>query len=158
MHCPSSLASLKTASCLSKTAQTWRENRQIAQTWCTFPANRSDMARKSGSMKRSRKTNPGSKAAPQKLCLKSAKNLCLGHRFFDEIRQNPPILWCFQANVTDSLQKSGALSPSLTDRLLFSKRRTSRHAPHQAFFSPLTSRRAPRPTKLPPYLRFLNNI
>ena len=41
-------------------------------------------------------------------CLKSAKNLCLGHRFFDEIRQNPPILLCFQATVTDSLQKSGA--------------------------------------------------
>jgi len=45
------------------------------------------MARKSGSMKRVRKTTPGSKTAPQKLCLKSAKNLYLSHRFFDEIRQ-----------------------------------------------------------------------
>ena len=42
------------------------------------------------------------------LSLKSAKNLCLGHRFFDEIRQNPLILLHFQAKVTDSLQKSGA--------------------------------------------------
>ena len=77
------------------------------------------MSRKSGSMERARKTNPGSKAAPQKLCLKSAKNRCLGHRFFDEIRQNPPILLCFQANVTDSLQKSGALDPNLAGRWLF---------------------------------------
>ena len=45
-----------------------------------------------------------------KPCLKSAKNRCLGHRFFDEIRQNPPILLCFQAKVTDSLQKSGVLA------------------------------------------------
>ena len=63
------------------------KNRQIAQTWYTFPANYSDLARKSGSMKRVRKTTPGSKTAPQKLCLKSAKNLYLSHRFFDEIRQ-----------------------------------------------------------------------
>ena len=40
--------SLKAAPYLSKFTQTWRENRQIAQIWCTFPANRSDMARKSG--------------------------------------------------------------------------------------------------------------
>jgi len=43
-----------------------------------------------------------------KVRLKCAKNLCLGHRFFDEIRQNPPILLHFQAKGTDSLQKSGA--------------------------------------------------
>ena len=42
--------------------------------------------------------------------LKSAKNLCSGHRFFDEIRQNPQILCCYQAKVTDSLLKSGALA------------------------------------------------
>ena len=45
-----------------------------------------------------------------KVCLKSAKNLCLRHRFFDEIRQNPQILCCYQAKVTDSLLKSGALA------------------------------------------------
>ena len=38
MRCPSSLASLKTASCLCKTAQTWREK----------PANRSDSVSFSG--------------------------------------------------------------------------------------------------------------
>ena len=108
----------------------------------------STMARKSGSMQASMERQS---RARFKVCLKSAKNLCLGHRFFDEIRQNPPILWCFQANVTDSLQKSGALSPSLTDRLLFSKRRTSRHVQW-------SSRRAPRSIKPPPHLQFLNNI
>ena len=50
----------------------------------------------------------GQSRARFKVCLKSAKNLCLGHRFFDEIRQNPPILLHFQAKGTDSLQKSGA--------------------------------------------------
>ena len=40
--------SLKAAPCLSKFTQTWRENRQIAQIWCAFPANCPDMARKSG--------------------------------------------------------------------------------------------------------------
>ena len=45
-----------------------------------------------------------------KVCLKSVKNRCLRHRFFDEIRQNPQILCCYQAKVTDSLQKSGALA------------------------------------------------
>ena len=50
----------------------------------------------------------GQSRARFKVRLKSAKNLCLGHRFFDEIRQNPPILLHFQAKGTDSLQKSGA--------------------------------------------------
>ena len=52
--------------------------------------------------------HPGFKVTSRKLCLKSAKNLCVGHRFFDEIRQHPPILLHFQAKVTESLQKSGA--------------------------------------------------
>ena len=62
------------------------------------------------------KLTSDSKVASRKARLKSAKNLCLGHRFFDEIRQNPPILLCFQANVTDSLQKSGTLDSSLAGR------------------------------------------
>ena len=82
------------------------KNRQIAQTWCAFQANRSDMARKSGSMKGRTRTR-------FKLCLKSAKNLYFGYRFFDEIRQihrifnafrqKLPILWGNQAR-----SKSGA--------------------------------------------------
>ena len=62
----------------------------MAQTWHTFPANCSDSARKSGSMKVPMKTtchHPGFKVTSRELCLKSAKNLCLRHRFFDEIRQ-----------------------------------------------------------------------
>ena len=54
------------------------------------------------------KLTSDSKVTSRKVRLKSAKNLCLGYRFFDEIRQNPPILLCFQAKFTDSLQKSGA--------------------------------------------------
>ena len=61
------------------------------------------MTRKSGSLEGWARTR-------FKLRLKSTKNLCLRHRFFDETRQNPPILLCFQAKVTDSLQKSGALA------------------------------------------------
>ena len=87
MHCPSSLASLKSSSCLSKTAQTWREK----------PANSSDMTRFSGkSFRLGEKirlhgsvhdTTSRSKATSRKTRLKSAKNLYLSHRFFDEIRQ-----------------------------------------------------------------------
>ena len=54
--------------------------------------------------------------------LKNAKNLCLGHRFFDEIRQNPPILLCFQAKVTDSLQKSGARQTVQNQLKLYARR------------------------------------
>ena len=69
------------------------KNRQIAQTWWTFPANYSDMARKSGSMEgrtRTRfklclKSEPEKRA--WKASLKSAKILYFGYRFFDEIRQ-----------------------------------------------------------------------
>ena len=95
--------SLKSASSLSKTAQTWREK----------PANCSDLVNFSGKLLRygekirlhenAHETTPGYKATPLKVCLKSAKNLCLGHRFFVEIRQNPPILLCFQAKPTESL-------------------------------------------------------
>ena len=65
--------------------QTWREN----QAPCEHPWK-------------------GNLGHASKSRLKSTKNLCLGHRFFDEIRQNPPILLHYQAKVTDSLQKSGA--------------------------------------------------
>ena len=104
--------SLKTASCLSKFTQTWREK----------PANSSDLVSFSGKSFRhgekirlhenAHETTSGYKATPLKVCLKSTKNLCLGHRFFVEIRQNPPILLCFQAKPTDSLQKSGAATRS----------------------------------------------
>ena len=104
--------SLKSTLCLSKTAQTWREK----------PANCSDLVNFSGKSFRhgekirlyenAHETTSGYKATPLKVCLKSAKNLCLGHRFFDKIRQNPPILLCFQAKPTDSFQKSGAATRS----------------------------------------------
>ena len=69
------------------------KNRQIAQTWCAFPANHSDMARKSGSMKGRAwmrfklclESEPEKRA--WKASLKSAKILYFGYRFFDEIRQ-----------------------------------------------------------------------
>ena len=79
------------------------------------------MSRKSGSMRVLMKLTSDSKVTSRNARLKSAKNLCLGHRFFDEIRQNPPILLCFQAKFTDSLQKSGALDPNLAGRRLFRK-------------------------------------
>ena len=106
------LLSLKNASCLSKTAQTWRGK----------PANCSDLVNFSGKSFRhgekirlhvnAHETTPGYKVTSLKVCLKNAKNLCLGHRFFDKIRQNPPILLHFQAKGTDSLQKSGAAMQS----------------------------------------------
>ena len=80
-------ASLKSASCLSKFTQTWREK----------PANSSDLVQFSGKSFRhgekirlhvnAHETTPGYKVTSLKVCLKNAKNLCLGHRFFDEIRQ-----------------------------------------------------------------------
>ena len=90
MHCPSSLASLKTASCLCKTAQTWREK----------PANSSDFMQYSGkslrpgekirlleALMKTTRHHPGFKVTSRKLCLKSAKILYFRYRIFDEIRQ-----------------------------------------------------------------------
>ena len=108
------------------------------------------MARKSGSIRVLMKLTSDSKVTSRRVRLKSAKNLCFGYRFFAEIRQihrffgvirqklqnlcrnqaNPQILWCYQAKVTESLQKSGALDVSLAIQLQFSKRRTSRLAHH----------------------------
>ena len=64
-----------------------RETGKTTQTWCTFPANRSDMARKSGSIRVLVKLTSDSKVTSRKARLKSAKNLYFGYRFFDEIRQ-----------------------------------------------------------------------
>ena len=99
MHCPSSLTSLKTASCLCKTAQTWREK----------PANRSDSVSFSGkSFRHGEKirlhesvhdTTPRSKATSRKTRLKSAKKLYLSHRFFDEIRQIHSFFNVFRQNL-----------------------------------------------------------
>ena len=38
----------------------------------------------------------GQSRARFKVCLKSAKNLCLGHRFFDEIRQIHRFFYIFR--------------------------------------------------------------
>ena len=61
------------------------------------PANSSDLVHFSGKSFRhgekirlhvnAHETTPGYKVTSLKVCLKSTKNLCLGHRFFDEIRQ-----------------------------------------------------------------------
>jgi len=66
------------------------KNRQIAQTWCTFPANYSDMARKSGFMKARARMR-------FKLCLKSEPEKCKDSVFWTQIlwwnQANPQILW-----------------------------------------------------------------
>ena len=82
------------------------KNRQIAQTWRTFPANHSDMARKSGSLKGWART----RFKPR---LKSAKILYFGHRFFDEIRQIHRIFDAFRQTLqilcrNQARSKSGA--------------------------------------------------
>ena len=130
------IVSLKSPSCLSKFTQTWREK----------PANSSDLAHFSGkSFRLGEKSRlhasilEGQSRARFKVRLKSAKNLCLGHRFFDEIRQNPPILLCFQANVTDSLQKSGAHWTAQ----LPTRRATSRLCSHRWRTARLANRNAP---------------
>ena len=104
------------------------KNRQNTQTWYTFPANRSDLARKSGSMGTTVKTNPGSKSYVTKGLPEKCKESVFESQILCRNQANPQILWCYQAKVTESLQKSGALSPSRTGRLLFLKRRSSRHA------------------------------
>ena len=124
------IASLKSSSCLSKTAQTWRAK----------PANSSDLVRFSGKSfrhgekirlhKSAHETNLGFKSHVTKGSPEKCKESVFWIQILCRNQANPQILWCYQANVTDSLQKSGALSPSLTDRLLFSKRRTSRLAHH----------------------------
>ena len=61
---------------------------------------------------------------------------------------NPQILWCYQAKVTESLQKSGALDVSLAIQLQFSKRRTSRLAHHTRSSARSGARSSVRPDML----------
>ena len=88
--------SLKTPSCLSKTAQTWREK----------PANSSDMVLFSGKSFRLgekirlhesvHRTNLEIRVTSRKVRLKSAKNLYLRHRFFEKIRQIHRFFYLFR--------------------------------------------------------------
>ena len=122
--------SLKTASSLSKTAQTWREK----------PANSSDMTRFSGKSlrhgekirlhKSAHETNLGFKSHVTKGPPEKCKESVFWIQILCRNQANPQILWCYQAKVTESLQKSGALDVSLAIQLQFSKRRTSRLAHH----------------------------
>ena len=105
MRCPSSLASLKTASCLSKTAQTWREK----------PANYSDLVNFSGKsfrygekirlLESVHDTTPRSKATSRKTRLKNAKNLYLSHRFFNKIRQIHRFFDVFRLELSKQVQR-----------------------------------------------------
>ena len=61
-------------------------------------------------------------SAKVSLSLKSTKNLCLGHRLFEKIRQIPPILLCFQAKSTESLVKSGARRTVQSQLKLYARR------------------------------------
>jgi len=97
------------------------------------------------------KTNPGSKSHVTKGLPEKCKESVFESPILCRNQANPQILWCYQAKVTESLQKSGTLGPSLAGRLLFSKRRTSRHVQW-------SSRRTLHAKKPPPHLRFLNNI
>ena len=141
MRCPSSLASLKTASCLCKTAQTWREK----------PANSSDMTCFSGkSLRYGEKIRLHGGAISS--TLQSPPEKCKESVFWIQIlcrnQANPQILWCYQAKVTESLQKSGALDVSLAIQMQFSKRRTSRLAHHTRSSARSGARSSVRPDML----------
>jgi len=122
--------SLKTASSLSKTAQTWREK----------PAKHSDLVHFSGKSfrlgekirlhKSAHETNLGFKSHVTKGPPEKCKESVFWIQILCRNQANPQILWCYQAKVTESLQKSGALDVSLAIQLQFSKRRTSRLAHH----------------------------
>ena len=122
--------SLKTASSLSKTAQTWRAK----------PANSSDLVHFSGKSfrhgekirlhKSAHETNLGFKSHVTKGLPEKCKESVFWIQILCRNQANPQILWCYQAKVTESLQKSGALDVSLAIQLQFSKRRTSRLAHH----------------------------
>ena len=143
MYCPSSLASLKSTSCLSKTAQTWREK----------PANSSDLVCFSGKL------------------LRLGEKIRLHGGVISSTLWSPPekckesvfgiqILWWNQAESTDSLMFSGKSYRFFAGiRRAWSKpcrsvtvskrwpsrcvQRPSRHSPHATFFSPLTAHRSP---------------
>ena len=143
--------SLKTALCLSKTAQTWREKTANSSDMTCFSGKSLRLGEKIRLHESAHETNFGFKSHVTKGPPEKCKESVFWIQILCRNQANPQILWCYQAKVTESLQKSGALSPSLTDRLFFSKRRTSRHVQW-------SSRRAPRSTKPPSHLQFLNNI
>ena len=113
------IASLKSSSCLSKTAQTWRAK----------PANSSDLVHFSGKSfrhgekirlhKSAHETNLGFKSHVTKGPPEKCKESVFWIQILCRNQANPQILWCYQAKVTESLQKSGALGPSSTGQLAF---------------------------------------
>ena len=137
------IASLKSASYLSKFAQTWLEK----------PANSSDLVHFSGKSFRlgekirldesAHDATLDPKVTSRKARLKSAKNLYLSHRFFNKIRQihrffdafrqKLQILCRNQARLIQTLQVSYF---SRRDELL-----ATRHAPHTHPRTPLAKNR-----------------
>ena len=91
-----------------------RKTGKTTQTWCTFPANRSDLARKSGSTEALMNHTPESKRYVTKGLPEKCKDLYLRYRFFNKIRQihrifdafrqNPQILCRNQARLIQVLQ------------------------------------------------------
>ena len=142
------IASLKSSSCLSKTAQTWRAK----------PANSSDLVRFSGKSfrhgekirlhKSAHETNLGFKSHITKGPPEKCKESVFWIQILCRNQANPQILWCYQAKVTESLQKSGALDVSLAIQLQFSKRRTSRLAHHTRSSARSGARSSVRPDML----------
>ena len=102
--------SLKCSLSLSKFTQTWREK----------PANSSDMVHFSGKSfrhgekirlhKSAHETNLGFKSHVTKGPPEKCKESVFWIQILCRNQANPQILWCYQAKVTDSLQKSGALA------------------------------------------------
>ena len=146
------VASLKSTSCLSKFAQTWREK----------PAKHSDLVHFSGKSFRlgekirlhrsAHEPHLDPKVTSRKARLKSAKNLYLRHRFFNKIRQIHRIFDAFRQKLQILCRNQARLVQALQvdycsrgDDLLATRhvQRSSRHAARQ------------KPT---PHLQFLNNI
>ena len=107
------IASLKSSPCLSKTAQTWRAK----------PANSSDLVHFSGKSfrhgekirlhKSAHETNLGFKSHVTKGPPEKCKESVFWIQILCRNQANPQILWCYQAKVTESLQKSGKSTDSL---------------------------------------------
>ena len=129
-----------------------RKTGKTTQTWCTFPANRSDLARKSGSMKapmtphwiqKVRHGRPALKV--QRICICGTDSLTKSGKSTDFLRNQARLAQALQVGCfsrRDDLLATCS-DPLATRHVQRSSRHAARHAARQ------------KPT---PYLQFLNKV
>ena len=136
------VASLKSTSCLSKFAQTWREKLAKHSDLVHFLGKSFRLGEKIRLDESAYDATLDPKGTSRKARLKSAKNLYLSHRFFDKIRQIYRFFNAFRQKLQILCRNQARLIQTLQVSYFFRRDDllATRHAPRAATFSPRATR------------------